>query len=294
MSTDEFWNLIDHVHSLSPDDMPAKCKNLETLLRARPLHDLVNFNRHFGRFYFNAYTWDLWAAAFIIGDGCSDDSFMDFRSTLVSMGKTIYTNALADPETLADTNIHPDWAHYEGYQYVASKLWRESHGEIKDFPPDPNEPDDQQKHPREPAGERFVEWELSKKFPRLTAKFDYKDSSWFYLRDLQQKEEQKQKAAENLGDLLLRAQLIPRNGLIPPYRLLRPALQTGDARRLTGTAVTWEPFDLDEGVYWAAVVHLENLPPEKLALYPHLKTTNLRQDLKTNAPTFTHWFNSNV
>lgn len=32
------------------------------------------------------YRRDLWAAAYIIGGGCSDDSFIDFRAGLIAQG----------------------------------------------------------------------------------------------------------------------------------------------------------------------------------------------------------------
>lgn len=49
-----------------------------------------------------SYTGDLWAAAYIINGGCSDDWFEYFRSWLVAQGETVYTNALRAPETLQD------------------------------------------------------------------------------------------------------------------------------------------------------------------------------------------------
>jgi hypothetical protein len=290
MSPDEFWQIVDRVHSLSPDDMETKCQNLDAALRECPLPDILDFIRHFARCFTKAYTWDLWAAAFIIGNGCGDDSFMDFRSTLISMGKEVFTNALADPETLADTNIHPDWAHFEGYQYVAPKLWREIVGESKEMPPDPNYPEATQKHPTEPAGRKFVEWKLSKKFPRLAAKFDFRDSSWFDLRDEQQKAAAKQTAAESLARLLLLHQLIPSSGLIPPFKHLHEVLKTGDARALTGRALTWETIDLEEGLYWATVAHLEGMPTQDLAPYPHITSTKLTHDFKINAANFADWY----
>ena len=292
MSADEFWNIVDHVHSLSPDDMKTKCKNLDVALRKLPVEEILDFERHFARFYYQAYRWDLWDAAVTICHGCGDDSFMDFRSTLISMGKTAYMNALAEPESLADTNIDPEWARFEGYQYVSPTILREILGDPDDRPRDPNVPEEERAHPRRPVGKSVNEWELSKRFPRLAAKFGHQDSSWFNERDRQKREEQKQQSAEAVADLLLRAQLIPPNGLIAPYKLLRPILQNGSAREITGNNASWEPFDLDEGAYWATLVNLESFPSEKLARWPHLIVTKLKHDVTTNAATFANWYHS--
>jgi hypothetical protein len=59
-----------------------------------------------------------------------------------------------------------------------------------------------------------------------------------------------------------------------------------------GQAAKWEPFDLDEGLYWAAGAYLENLTPEQLSAYAHLKVRELKQDWKTDAKSFAQWIAS--
>ncbi|MFI1015856.1 DUF4240 domain-containing protein [Streptomyces sp. NPDC020965] len=44
------------------------------------------------------------AAAYLIGGGCSDDSFMDFRAGLIALGHDWYQRAAACPDALA---AHP-------------------------------------------------------------------------------------------------------------------------------------------------------------------------------------------
>jgi Protein of unknown function (DUF4240) len=48
-----------------------------------------------------AYTWDIWGAAFVIVDGCSDDCFRDFRAYLISLGSRAFAAALRYPDSLA-------------------------------------------------------------------------------------------------------------------------------------------------------------------------------------------------
>ncbi|MFG3283262.1 DUF4240 domain-containing protein [Streptomyces sp. NPDC048111] len=47
----------------------------------------------------------MWAAAYLIGGGCSDDAFMDFRSGLMAQGRDWYARASIAPDVLAQ---HPD------------------------------------------------------------------------------------------------------------------------------------------------------------------------------------------
>ena len=38
-------------------------------------------------------------------NGCSDDSFLDFRAWLIAQGKETYLEALRDPDTLSQFNL---------------------------------------------------------------------------------------------------------------------------------------------------------------------------------------------
>ncbi|MXQ07259.1 DUF4240 domain-containing protein [Alphaproteobacteria bacterium GH1-50] len=41
---------------------------------------------------------DIWALAYLLMDGCSDDAFEYFRNWLVLQGRTVFTSILADPD----------------------------------------------------------------------------------------------------------------------------------------------------------------------------------------------------
>ncbi|MEU2112293.1 DUF4240 domain-containing protein [Streptomyces sp. NPDC019507] len=49
--------------------------------------------------------WDGWAAGYLLGVGCSDDSFMDFRAGLIALGRAWYERAISSSDSLAD---HPE------------------------------------------------------------------------------------------------------------------------------------------------------------------------------------------
>jgi hypothetical protein len=167
MTLDQFWNIVERVHDASGGDMDRKCELLEAELRRLPLEEVTSFHSHFDACQDRAYNWELWAAAYIIGGGCSDDSFSDFRSTLISMGRKTYETALADPQSLAAMDYDAENAHYEGYQYVASEV-EEDLGGGQEF-------SRVQPHPAEPSGKPWDEDKVAELYPRLAEKYNYRD-----------------------------------------------------------------------------------------------------------------------
>lgn len=65
--------------------------------------DIIVFNRIYHQKMRRAYTWDLWAAGYIIGRGCSDDGFTEFRNYVIGHGREFYEAALRDPDGMAET-----------------------------------------------------------------------------------------------------------------------------------------------------------------------------------------------
>ena len=232
MNIDQFWTIIDRVHAASPDNMEKKCILLAGELRPLQLDELKSFDDHFTDCFFLAYTWDIWGAAFVICDGCSDDGFMDFRFTLISLGRKPFETALVDVDALVQFDINPDWAQYEGYQYVSSKVYKELGG--KEPPCDcpqcrPAGAPKKKTHPKEPAGIRFNEWEMSSRFPKLAKKYGFKDSDWLNDKKCFDKRVRDEEMAGRLAVLLLEAGIIPTCGLIPPPRIVARVLQQGHA-----------------------------------------------------------------
>jgi len=165
MTETEFWSLFATAQRHAGDagtyenDGP---EILQGLLEQLPPNEIESFDAIFNRKYFAAYRWDLWGAAYVIGGGCSDDGFMDFRSELISRGQEIYNAALRDPESLVD--VEPSVQGLEGWQYVAGRAYRTKTGR--------NLPDNGERQAEEPVGRQWEEEELTSLFPRLSAKFD--------------------------------------------------------------------------------------------------------------------------
>lgn len=122
MHIDQFWEIVDDVHERSDGDFDAKLELLSEVLTDLPLQEVLSFMSHFDSCMDRAFTWELWGAAYVIGGGCSDDGFNDFRSALISMGRSTFEKAMADPQSLADVDESFGNGQMEGYQYVAADV----------------------------------------------------------------------------------------------------------------------------------------------------------------------------
>jgi hypothetical protein len=98
-----FWDLIEAARASAGPGRPFH-RALTGLLAARTREEILQYQDRFDEMYLAVYRWDLWAAAYLIGGGCSDDSFMDFRAGLIAQGRDWYRRAAALPDSLAD---HP-------------------------------------------------------------------------------------------------------------------------------------------------------------------------------------------
>ena len=169
MTTDEFWDLVDaariEAHTASSD---AVLESMSAKLAGVSPEEMVSFRDRYDEAMAQAYTWPLWGAAYIIGGGCSDDAFADFRSWLISMGRRTYQAALADPDSLAELDLGPNAAEdafFEEFAYLVGEVYEVTTGEEL--------PDATSVHPAEPSGEAWEEdgTDLSRRFPKLWKRY---------------------------------------------------------------------------------------------------------------------------
>ena len=160
MDVAQFWQLIEYARENAGGDVDEQAADLTDLLSDLPPAEIAAFDRTFRQLLNDAYGWDLWAAAFIINGGCSDDSFEYFRCWLIAQGERVYREALADPESLVG-RAEPD-AEAESMLYAAQDAYEVETGRklTADFTP-----------PTEPAGEPWEEDQLAAMYPRLWAAF---------------------------------------------------------------------------------------------------------------------------
>ncbi len=167
MDDDRFWHLIQRAHDASPEDMDGKCDEIRDLVGALPATEAAEFGRIFDAKMIEAYDYRLWGAAYVMHGGCGDDSFNDFRSSLISRGRTAFERALSDPDGLAAEYFDDDLWFFEGYAYAVVD------GVDGAFMNDGNsvrraEPIS---HPDTPKGNPWDDGDLESLYPRLTEKF---------------------------------------------------------------------------------------------------------------------------
>ena len=103
------------------------------------------------------------------------------------------------------------------------------------------------------------------------------------------------KCRGTIADLILDAHLIPRCGLIPPFRVVAAMLRSGGGDAGMSPGCVWEPFELSEDEYWQAVQRLEQFTPEELQSRhrdPRI-VGEIQQDYAApNTESYTEWLQS--
>jgi hypothetical protein len=156
----QFWELVQRAHDTASDEMDRKCEVLKAEIGKLSKNEASDFAVLFHTMMDRAYSHKLWGAAYAIHGGCSDDTFNDFRSSLISRGRACFERAIADPDSLADEEFDATAWFYEGYQYAVTAGVKAVAG----LRPGRH-------HPDRPSGEDWVEDDLRELFPRLSTKF---------------------------------------------------------------------------------------------------------------------------
>ncbi|MEU1589595.1 DUF4240 domain-containing protein [Micromonospora sp. NPDC005710] len=141
MDVDEFWAVVESagagLDGRTDDDGEAVAAALVTRLAATSPESILEFQELFDQLHDALYRWNVWTAAYLIGGGCSDDSFIDFRAGVIALGREWYERVLASPDALADHPVVREAAaedddgglFAESVNYVASEAYEEVTGD---------------------------------------------------------------------------------------------------------------------------------------------------------------------
>jgi Protein of unknown function (DUF4240) len=107
VDTGQFWKLIEAARRQVPDvtDSQAIAARAAALLSTYPGQEIIAAGEALRTLLAESYRSPLWAAAYMINGGCSDDGFEDFRSWLIVQGHEVFERMIVDPDTLADLPI---------------------------------------------------------------------------------------------------------------------------------------------------------------------------------------------
>ncbi|MDC0673687.1 DUF4240 domain-containing protein [Nannocystis radixulma] len=169
MDRTRFWGMIDVARGDAGTRKTAAA--LIDLLAALPGDDIAAFDAWYWAYQRAAHRRELWAAAYTIMGGCSDDGFDYFRGWLIGQGERVYMAAIHDPDSLADHPLkeHPSCEAMLGAAFVA---YKRSQGRELDFASHRVEIDGLSTWPADRLkGARFAPELLREHLPRLYARF---------------------------------------------------------------------------------------------------------------------------
>jgi hypothetical protein len=166
MSEATFWQLIAETRAAAHNDTGEQSHLLEERLSKMPPQAILGFERIRHGLDEGAYTWDMWGAAYVIEDGCSDDCFRDFRGYVISLGRTAYENALQNPDSLAPVAQDAENGDWENADDPAPDAYSSATG--NDYPSDTS---DLSGDPRGQAWDDSNEQSLIQRYPALAARF---------------------------------------------------------------------------------------------------------------------------
>ncbi|GIF00222.1 DUF4240 domain-containing protein [Paractinoplanes rishiriensis] len=102
MRTDDFWAIIGRATADRPASPAEVAKRAAADLAAHDPEEIVAWARHLDKVMVASGTQDLWAAAYLINGGCSDEGFDNFRGWLIAHGREAVARSVRSPDSLAD------------------------------------------------------------------------------------------------------------------------------------------------------------------------------------------------
>lgn len=103
MDEDLFWALIDD--GLGDDPLGARLDSLPERLASFSATAIRAFEKILRDMDQRACRWDIWALAYLLQGGCSDDAFDAFRGWLILQGRAVFEATLANPDGF-DVGLH--------------------------------------------------------------------------------------------------------------------------------------------------------------------------------------------
>lgn len=184
MEDSEFWSIIEECKKKDYlGDEQSHYKDAHDRLEKLSDLELKEFAAKLLFFENRASHWDVWASAYIINGGCSDDMFMDFRRGLIFQGKKIFEATLADVDSLSELNpeIAESLCEYELFSYLPLKIYESRSGnnpeEFECYLDDYQDNANFEYSNSDPAGEAWGDdSELVERFPKLASKYQFSAS----------------------------------------------------------------------------------------------------------------------
>ncbi|MEU1183133.1 DUF4240 domain-containing protein [Streptomyces sp. NPDC005820] len=107
MNKQQFWQLIEAARNQAsnPNDGEDVARRATSQLAMHPAEEIIAAQQVLWDLMADSYTNPLWAAAYVINGGCSDDGFDYFRGWLIAQGREAFEGIVADPDALAELPV---------------------------------------------------------------------------------------------------------------------------------------------------------------------------------------------
>lgn len=167
MDLDRFWQLIETARNGGGSGQEADgfrfAIALQTELGKLRAEEILGFQFHLNERMAESSRWDLWAVAYIVNGGASDDGFGYFCGWLISQGRAYHEAALKDPVRAADRAGRHQQNENEQIFYSAMQAYQAKTGAAMPQVPYTG--------PTSPIGKPWKEADLPKLYPELTNRF---------------------------------------------------------------------------------------------------------------------------
>ncbi|MEV7625431.1 DUF4240 domain-containing protein [Actinoplanes sp. NPDC089786] len=102
MRTDDFWAVIARATADRPGSPAVVAERAVDELTSRDPEEIAAWGRHLDKVMAASGTEDLWAAAYLINGGCSEEGFDSFRGWLIAHGRDVVARSVREPDSLAE------------------------------------------------------------------------------------------------------------------------------------------------------------------------------------------------
>lgn len=126
----QFWQLIEEARARAASPCEVS-QVLVDVLAQYDERDIMLWDQIFWEYQRLSYKNKLWAAAYVINGGCSDDGFDYFRGWLTAQGKSVFLAALADPDSLVNVEVEADEAFDEDMLAAGYSAYFKKHGMVE-------------------------------------------------------------------------------------------------------------------------------------------------------------------
>lgn len=164
MDEARYWAIIEAGGRKALSDPERQLAAVHKQLSQLTPEEIRDFHKQFNQKVADAYTWDLWGAAYLINGGCSDDGSHYFRAWLISRGRNVYEAAVANPDSLAGLTDPDRDDEFEDLWGASQEAYRENTG--GEMPPV------EFRWPKKPRGRRWDfedDEQVSRRLPKLAA-----------------------------------------------------------------------------------------------------------------------------